>query len=151
MRIQFGPCNFRTVMCLRFQFIFKHLVDTIYYRVEHPHTRRHSHRPGQQGSHVQPYHSRRRRKDHIPLDHPFNINPKWKLRAGQSAGPWLVGSIICDQYVDQRHIWRRAPPKPRQYSRLGRVPDKKAKIEQYFDKRHYDDWGTTTWVAMAIY
>ena len=45
---------------------------------------------------VQPYHSRPGDvQTTLHLDHPFNVNPKWKLRAG----PWLTGSIICDQWT----------------------------------------------------
>ena len=70
------------------------------HHVEHPHTRRHSHRLGQQGSHghsaTVSLHARRRTNHTTPRPSvQLNVNPNWKLRAG----PWLAGSIICDQWT----------------------------------------------------
>ena len=106
-----------------------------YHRVEHPHTRRHSHRLGQQGSHDYSMTASlraRRRKDHTTPGHPLNINPKWKLRAG----PWLVGSIICDQWTPDTSGGEH-PPAPRQGSRMRRIPRQDEKIG-HFDKRCSD-------------
>ena len=80
---------------------------------------------------IQPYHSGHGDvQTTLHLDHPLNINPKWKLRAG----PWLVGSIICDQWSPDTSGGEH-PPYRGKVLAWDASQDKKAKFE-YFDFTH---------------
>ena len=111
-----------------------------YHRVEHPHTRRHSHRRGQQGSHgcSTPVSLQTRRcKDRTTPGPSVQRQPQLEA---------VCRPLASGQHhlrpVDPRHIWLRAPPAPRQGSRLGRVPGQEGEDRVLRLRKRHDDAGS---------
>ena len=108
-----------------------------YHHVEHPHTRRHSHRLGQQGSHgysTTVSLQTRRRTNHTTPRPSVQRQPQMEA----ACRPLANGQHHL-RPMDPRPIWLRAPPVPWQGSRVGRVPGQQGEDRVLrLCKRHND-------------